>query len=364
MQAVITDVCQITPEWLTKILKEKNCAPWADEISVEEITCTRHSSTWFADIAFLKVSYAGKGAQQAPQQLFLKVSKADLKSADLLYGKREVEFYNLIAKEMPDPPLVNCYAAVYQPESGRSHILLSDLSQTHFQPPSPLPPERPACELAMDAMARIHAHWWEHTRLSKDLRKHSLSKLNSFGLPHSLEETEAMFSKFVDYLGDRFSAAQRQIYERVLTAWPFQILAERLSKHSGITLIHNDAHAWNFLYPVDPEHDRVCMIDWQEWDVNLGTNDLAEMMVLWWYPEHRVRLEEALVRRYHQQLVKHGVKRYEWDHCWNDYRLSALRILLYPVWMYAEGRSPTFWWPILEKSTKAFQDLGCERLLK
>jgi len=361
---VITNVSQVTPEWLTKTLQKQNFADWAHEISVQAVNCTHHTSTWFADIAFLEVSYSGKETSQVPRQLLLKVSKSDLKSIDLLYGKKEVEFYNLIAKEMYDPPLVCCYDAVYRPDSGNSHILLRDLSKTHWQPPHPLPPSRRACELTMDALAQFHSHWWEHPQLRKELRKLSLSNLNHLGLPHSLQETEKMFAKFVDYLGDCLSTERCQLFERVLTSWPFQILAERFIGNRGITLIHNDAHAWNFLYPFEPEADRVYMIDWQEWDLNLGTHDLAEMMVLWWYPERRIRMEEALVRRYHRQLMQQGVKRYDWVRCWTDYKLSALRILLYPVWMHAEGRSPTYWWPILEKSFQAFQDLGCEMLLQ
>jgi hypothetical protein len=88
------------------------------------------------------------------------------------------------------------------------------------------------------------------------------------------------------------------------------------------------------------------------------------MIVMWWYPERRARMEEPLVRRYHRQLIAQGVEDYDWEQCWNDYRLSATRILLYPVWMHAEGRSPTLWWPILEKSMLAFQDLECIELLE
>jgi hypothetical protein len=178
---VITNVSQVTPEWLTKTLQKQNFADWAHEISVQTVTCMHRTSTWFADIAFLEVSYFGKETSQAPELLILKISKSDLKSANWLYGKKEVEFYNRIAKEMYDLPLVCCYDAVYLPDSGNSHILLRDLSKTHWQPPHPLPPSRLACELAIDALAQFHVHWWEHPQLTKDLRKLSFSKLNHLG---------------------------------------------------------------------------------------------------------------------------------------------------------------------------------------
>jgi hypothetical protein len=88
------------------------------------------------------------------------------------------------------------------------------------------------------------------------------------------------------------------------------------------------------------------------------------MIVLWWYPERRARMEKPLVRRYHRQLTEHGVEGYNWEQCWNDYRLSASRILLYPIWMHGEGRPPAFWWPILERGVLAFQDLACVELLE
>jgi Ser/Thr protein kinase RdoA (MazF antagonist) len=219
----------------------------------------------------------------------------------------------------------------------------------------------------MDSLARFHAHWWEHPWLETDIGKLSngdIADEEILGLPHSMRETEEMFANFVDFLGDRLSIARRRLYERVLSSWPFPRLSERLNERRGITLIHRDAHAWNFLYPRDPEHDRVCIIDWHEWGISFGINDLTELIVLWWYPERRARMEEALLRRYHHRLVEYGVEDYDWEQCWHDYRLCAIRILLYPVWMHAEGRSPTTWWPILERASLAFQDLECANLLE
>jgi len=360
MHAVITDAEQVTPEWLTRILYEKGHLSRSNLVSVQKVNRSQGTTTWFANISFLEVSYSGKAPKLAPSRLFLKISKPNLNPADLKWGEKEVEFYNTIACAMDDPPLARCYDAVYAPDTGRSHILLDDLSETHFQPQPPLPPTRPDCELAMDCLAKFHAHWWEHPRLETYKTSHA----ENFGSAHSRSETEEMFANFVDFLGDRLSEARCRLFEKLLASWPFSRLSERLSEKRGITIIHKDAHAWNFLYPRDPEHDRVTLIDWHEWGVGLGTNDLAEMMVLWWYPERRARMEESLVRRYHRQLTEHGVERYDWGQCWNDYKLSAVRILLYPVWMHAEGRPPTFWWPVLERGILAFQDLECGDLLE
>lgn len=366
MCEVITNLEQITPEWLARKLNQAGTLPQGEVLSIQTVKRTQPTATWFADISFMEVSYSVKVPLSTPKRLFLKLSKPNLKPTDLVYGRKEVEFYNTIARVMDDPPLARCYDAVYDPGTGRSHILLDDLSETHFQPQPPLPPSRLNCELVMDCLAKFHAHWWEHPRLGTDIGKLSnagTSEPESPGLPHTLRETEEMFSGFVDFLGDRLSAARCGVYEKVLSSWPFHRWSERLMERRGITLVHGDAHAWNYLYPRDPARDSVCLIDWHEWGIGLGPNDLTEMIVLWWYPQRRARMEEALVRRYHGQLMAQGVGDYDWVQCWNDYRLSAVRILLYPIWMHAQGRPPSFWWPILERGILAFQDLECMDLL-
>jgi hypothetical protein len=173
-----------------------------------------------------------------------------------------------------------------------------------------------------------------------------------------------MLPGFVDFLGDRLSSDRRRLYEQVLSSWPFPGVLERVADRRGLTLVHGDPHVWNFMYPRDPAHDRARIIDWHEWSIGLGTDDLAETIALWWYPERRARLEMHLLRRYHERLVEHGVQAYGWERCRDDYRLSVIKSLLSPVWMHAQGRTPAFWWPILERVVLAFQDLGCVELLR
>lgn len=367
MNDVITGVDQLTAKRLTKILEKTDLFRQRYDVSIQDVHCTRQTTTWFAEISFLEIIYSGKNPSSAPSRLFLKLSKPNLKPVDWVYCRKEVEFYNDVAKVMDNPPLAQCYDAIYDPETKRSHILLNDLSETHSQPQFPLPPSKLECELAMDCLASVHAYWWEHPRLETDLVNLSSGEVQNkefLGMHHSLDETDKIFNEFVDFLGDRLSISRRKTYEKVFSSWPFTRTMERLSKRQYFTLVHGDAHAWNYLYPRDPQKDRVYLIDWHEWDVGLGTNDLAEMIVLWWYPERRAQLEQGLVRRYHLKLMEHSVKKYSWEQCWDDYRLSAIRIMLYPILMYAEGRSPTFWWPILEKGILAFQDLNCIDLLE
>ena len=186
MHEVITNAEQVTPEWLTRILYEKSHLSRSKVVSVQKVNRSQGASTWFANISFLEVGYSDKAPKLAPKRLFLKISKPSLNPADLLWGRKEVEFYNTIANAMDDPPLVCCYDAVYAPDTGRSHILLDDLSETHFQPQRPLPPSSPDCELVMDCLAKFHAHWWEHPRLGADIGRLLLQEPQMRRFPESL----------------------------------------------------------------------------------------------------------------------------------------------------------------------------------
>jgi len=55
---------------------------------------------------------------------------------------------------MPDPPSVRCYDAVYSPEIGHAHLLLEDVSKTHFRSRG-LPPLKQDCERFVDCLANF-----------------------------------------------------------------------------------------------------------------------------------------------------------------------------------------------------------------
>jgi len=57
-----------------------------------------------------------------------------------------------------------------------------------------------------------------------------------------------------------------------------------LALGNHLTLIHGDAHYGNILLPKDPASHALRPIDWQCWEVRVGTDDLAFQMGLWWFP--------------------------------------------------------------------------------
>ncbi|MCL5998882.1 MAG: hypothetical protein M1546_22915 [Chloroflexi bacterium] len=130
MPSVITDLNQVTPEWITQALRHSGNLPSG------EVTCLRAASesSYTSTVVRLAVTYSDDAPPMAPHRLFLKLARLD--SQQRVVGstqrRREVKFHNKVAEMMPHAPVARCYQAVYCPETGAAHLLFDDVSETHF----------------------------------------------------------------------------------------------------------------------------------------------------------------------------------------------------------------------------------------
>src|SRR5262249_40594064 len=148
-----------------------------------------------------------------------------------------------MADAMTDLPMVHCYDAVYATETKKYHLLLDDLSDSHFQPEWPLPPSQQHCEQAIACLAKLHALWWEHARLGKDIGQVPTDEAFKAGVA----ETNARVRDFVDFLGDRLPGKRRKVYDTLLSLLPRfweHHRWQRLIANTACTLLHGDAHLW------------------------------------------------------------------------------------------------------------------------
>ena len=109
--------------------------------------------------------------------------------------------------------------------------------------------------------------------------------------------------------------------------------------------------------------DDVRLFDWEGWRVDVATDDLAYMMALHWFPDHRRRHERDLLDCYHAELLAHGVSGYDRRALDDDYRLSVLWQIATPVWQAANNIPSGIWWHHLERIFLAIDDLGCRDFL-
>lgn len=356
MSCVITNPEAVSAEWLTKVLRQGGSLPRGQVVSVHVVS----ESSYTSISGRLTLTYSDEVPPTMPTHLFLKICKPSSEQHVVGSSQRrhEVEFQNNVATLMPSPPIVPCHQAVYCEETGASNLIFDDVSVTHFQVESSLPPPARQAEKAIDAFAEFHAFWWDHQALGDIDVLPSQKSVKEY-----VNNTHEHYPRFVDSLGGRLTASQRQVYEKTLVSLPS--LMERVTRGKNLTLIHGDANWSNVLLPHDPDRDRALIIDWQLWGVSFAAEDLAHLMALYWEKECRQRMERDLLTRYHQGLIRHGVENYEWTECWNDYRLAViLRVLFMPMWFWVSGSPDSWWQRSLVRAMQAFEDLGCMELLE
>ena len=145
-------------------------------------------------------------------------------------------------------------------------------------------------------------------------------------------------------------------------------MVERTRSGSGFTIIHGDPGCTNIMVPHTGSRP-LYLIDRQPfpWSLTtwLGVYDLVYAVVLDWPVGDRRRLETPLLRRYHDQLLLHGVAGYSWEQLWTDYRLM-IPIGVYIAVEYSRGGLHTdlqsVWLPYLQRSLTACDDLDSTAL--
>ena len=245
---------------------------------------------------------------------------------------------------METPPVVRCLATI----EDSSTIVIEDLRSTHDHPPWPVPPSRTQCERAVEALAHVHAHWWESPELGREVGKPNTTE----SLTTMVQGIATHLPSFFDTFGDALDVQTRNVYERVFSSSLKPWL--RLTDPRALTIIHGDAHTWNFLFPRVGDGPAF-LFDWQLWHVDVGARDLAFMMALHWYPSRRRELERPLLHHYHANLRRTD---YSLDELWLDYRRCVVRNLTFPIISWSRGVKPEYWWHRLECAVAAYRRPG------
>jgi hypothetical protein len=316
---------------------------------VSDVVAEDSRKTVLSRILRLGLSYHG-APKEAPNSLILKIPLPE--RADRPWGRHEVAFYTQVAPAMSAPPVPRCFDAVSDASTNAWHLLMEDLTDSHFTLGNwPLPPTLDESERIIAARARFHAEWWNDPRLGV-----SIGTWLDPGDPQ-LEAFAKEVARFAERVGDRLSSERRDLYHRLIDSG--RHLNKRYHTHRHMTIVHGDSHVWNVFLPREPNSNDVRLFDWDGWRVDVGTDDLAYMMALHWFPDHRRHTERHLLDHYHAVLCAHGVDGYDRGALDDDYRLSVLWQIATPVWQAANDIPAWIWWNHLERIFMAVDDLGC-----
>jgi hypothetical protein len=96
MDDVITDAKDVTPEWLTAVLRTNG---HLDHERVTAVKLKASRQTTISNTHHLEITYSAVTPERSPSKLFLKLSKPGFDSGIAArFGQKESQYYNVIAK--------------------------------------------------------------------------------------------------------------------------------------------------------------------------------------------------------------------------------------------------------------------------
>ena len=313
---------QIDPEWMTDALRRADAIRGA---RVVDMTCKPVGNGLVGDSYRFDLTYED-AEPDAPASVIGKFPAADpdsrrAGSAHLLY-LREVSFYRELAHTLaintPRP-----FVAEIDPETDDFILILEDL--TPFRQADQLA----GCSLddartVMAEAAALHAPRWGDPALQ------SLDWLVARPARASATLHETL-PPIIRLFKDRYRDALEPEFLALVEKLPEGLARSGDDRSSPRTVQHADFRLDNVLFDIKGAARPMATLDWQTVSVGPGVMDVAYFLSAGLDPAERRQHEADLVGFYHTELARRGVRNYDWDHCWHDYRRQTLHGILMGV---------------------------------
>ena len=273
-----------------------------------------------AEVSRLSITY-DKADRGVPASLIGKFPTADpvnLGVARALYFyPREVTFYTKLAQYSPirTPRL---FHAELDMTDQSFVLLLEDLrGATMGDQVAGLTP--PQAEAAITAIGRLHGTWWGKVDSG------DMDALFDFASPQYGAALQNGYQAFLAPALGNFADCYSDYTKK--TAEAMAPVAARVIKQmaSGArTFLHGDYRADNLLFGPALGEDGIAAVDWQISGRGGPLYDVAYLICNSLPIEYRQEAEQALLRRYHDTLLRMGVTGFSFDDCWQAYRFAVL----------------------------------------
>jgi hypothetical protein len=316
---------EITPAWLTSALRAGGAITHANVIAAPRETIGAGVGI-LGELARIRLTY-DRSEGGAPRSVIAKIPTADpggkgIANALGFYAK-EMRFYQELAGHC-GVGAPRCYYASSEPEAIRYVLLLEDLAAI------PIGDQIEGCtleqaRLIVDKLGDLHARWCDSAELAAlDWIPASNAPVQQFV---SIAYGQAI-GPFLEKFGERLTADQRELATRLGARLASIQDAMATAPHM---LCHGDARLDNIFFGSPDGKQPLTFVDWQIAVRARGPYDIGYFTSQSMQPADRKTHEEELLRGYYDKLAKAGVKNYSWEQCWEDYRVSVLFCLAYPV---------------------------------
>ena len=322
MQIDIRPPDAIDPAWLTRALHIAGALPIG---RVTDMTLEPVGNGLVADSIRFRLGYAD-APPTAPASLVGKFPSHDPVSrksgSDHLLYRREVCFYREMAATVAiQTP--RAYAALIDPATDDFVLLLADLA------PARQGDQLAGCAIddarvAMAEAAALHApRWGDPVLESIDWLAVRPAALGAM--------VDAMLPAIIGLFRERFAGTLAPEHLAMVDKLPAALIAMRGNRSAPMTVMHADFRLDNMMFDVNGGARPLATLDWQTVTAGPGLTDVAYFLSAGISPAERRAHEGDLVRFYHSELLRRGVRDYGWDASWHDYRRFTLHGILMGV---------------------------------
>ena len=141
----------------------------------------------------------------------------------------------------------------------------------------------------------------------------------------------AMLPPIIGLYRDRYDGQLEPAFMGMVEKLPAALDAMRGETATPFTVQHGDFRLDNILFDVQGGTRPMATLDWQTVSVGPALTDVAYFLSAGLDADLRRANERDLIRLYHDELRRRGVKDYSWETCWRDYRRFTLHGILMGV---------------------------------
>lgn len=351
---LISDPAQITPEWMTTVLRSSDTIDEGTSVASVDVTDIGEDGGLLSLIYRASMTFDGGSG---PASAMVKIPVPDpvqRGTADVLgFYPRELAFYSEIAPSAPFGAAA-VYGAAMANDSTDFVLVLEDLGQLRSVD-QVAGASLDDARVALAAMAKFHATWWGHEDIpamserflpiKNDVYLAALPGVFAGGWPGCLEHAADQLPPALVEHGNRFGE---------LVPWLLEEMME------PATFVHGDWRADNIFFDGTGADSSVTMIDFQISGFAVGLYDVAYFVSQSIDADVRSGNDEDLVRFYLSVLSDNGVE-LDFDTAWRKYQVCLAHCFIYGVTSYQSwdawnDRQKALLSTMLDRSVRAIVD--------
>jgi hypothetical protein len=353
---------EITPEWLTRALRDGGVIGEANVTSVSPEPIGAGAG-FLGQLAKVTVTY-DREEPGVPASLIAKLPALDPGGREIgnlfRFYEREIRFYEDLADGIEMGVPKRYYSAM--DVAGDEYLLLiEDLA------PAVVGDEAAGLsleqsELAIDSLAKFQAVWWESLKLAKlDWMPFVNAPVHQSAQPSYQQAWGPFCEAFGDKISPRMMAIGEEMRDHVIDLLNYMEPSPR-------TIIHGDFRGDNVFYGDGVTSKPFYAIDWQISSKGRGVFDIAYFLCTSVDPAMRKAHEMRLIRRWHDIISEtNDTSGYSYEQAVEDYRVSALYMHVYTVIAlgtldFANERGLMLFNEWLRRRTTAIEELDCGAL--